>query len=265
MGDFFSYDFDISNITLAVMVAKNSGQRVHRNRPSHGLVYILGGEYHYHFQQGCDLKVCEGSLLYLPKFSNYEVDSTYAEECIAINFNLHDPDITFPQFKTTLHQRGHLTSLFSNAENLWLSKPKGYLLQCKSILYSILYLLLRADAGPPESADKRLQLVDTWVREHYTIAGAVTVKAMARQAGITPEHLRVLFRRAYGCTPTEYITSLRIARAQELLRSGMFTVAQTAEMCGYNDVAYFCREFKRATLSTPGEFRRRATSPYFSA
>ena len=66
------------------------------------------------------------------------------------------------------------------------------------------------------------------------------------------------FRRAFlsaiGETPMRYRDKMLIGLAKDYLLSGFYTVAETAEKCGFDDPSYFGRFFKKHTGVSPGKF-----------
>jgi AraC-like DNA-binding protein len=56
-------------------------------------------------------------------------------------------------------------------------------------------------------------------------------------------------------TLTEYINAKRLHQACSLLGSSDLRVQQVAYTCGFLDVNYFSRLFKRHYGQTPGEYR----------
>lgn len=75
------------------------------------------------------------------------------------------------------------------------------------------------------------------------------------QLGHSYEHLSRVFRKQYGLTPNEYVQSIRIERAKDLLRHTDLIIASIADNVGYADSVYFSRLFKRHTGISPGKFR----------
>ncbi len=73
--------------------------------------------------------------------------------------------------------------------------------------------------------------------------------------GHSYEHLCRIFRKQYGLTPNEYVQSIRIERAKDLLRHTDLIIAAIADHVGYADPVYFSRLFKRHTGMSPGKFR----------
>lgn len=75
--------------------------------------------------------------------------------------------------------------------------------------------------------------------------------------GYQKDHVRRRFRAAFGVTPSEYLTSLRIENAKRLLgrrRELNLSVSRIALMCGYYDGLYFSRVFKKVTGLSPKEY-----------
>jgi len=59
-----------------------------------------------------------------------------------------------------------------------------------------------------------------------------------------------------GKTPLNYINELRMARAAQLLVDEPdLNVGDVADRCGYDDMAYFARQFKQYHQMTPSQYR----------
>lgn len=56
---------------------------------------------------------------------------------------------------------------------------------------------------------------------------------------------------------TEFINTVRINRAKEMMMHEDLTLAEITYKVGYNDSAYFNRIFKKTTGMTPGDFRKK--------
>jgi AraC-like DNA-binding protein len=87
--------------------------------------------------------------------------------------------------------------------------------------------------------------------------GTVRVPELARMVGVSPTHLTSLFRRATGGGVLAHHTSLRMARARQLLDTTDATIAEVAREVGYDDPFYFSRHFRRHHGMSPSSFRAR--------
>ena len=64
-------------------------------------------------------------------------------------------------------------------------------------------------------------------------------------------------KKATGKTMLAYLNELRISKARQLLSDGTSQISRVAEQCGFHDIYYFSRVFKKYTGTTPGAFSRK--------
>ncbi len=84
----------------------------------------------------------------------------------------------------------------------------------------------------------------------------LTVDNIADRFFVSPSRIKRLFSKYAGIGVINYFNNMKILEAQKLLREGM-TVAETASRLGFANQFYFCNVFKKFSLITPSEFRRR--------
>ena len=77
----------------------------------------------------------------------------------------------------------------------------------------------------------------------------------AKAAGMSASRFSTVFAQETGMTFTEYLTSLRMAKAKELLRATTLRSSEIGTAVGYSDRHYFSYLFKKNTGMTPSEFR----------
>lgn len=63
------------------------------------------------------------------------------------------------------------------------------------------------------------------------------------------------FKQIYGTSPNKYFISKRLEKAQLLLRTTQLQVSSIAYDCGFTDVGYFGKTFKKYYNYSPSEFR----------
>jgi two-component system response regulator YesN len=97
-----------------------------------------------------------------------------------------------------------------------------------------------------------LQQAKKYIWQNYQ--SSITLKEVANQVFVTPGHLSVLFRQS-GETFLQFLTSLRIQKAAQLLSDVHYKIYEVGEMVGYSDPAYFSEVFKKHMGKTPIEFR----------
>jgi AraC-like DNA-binding protein len=88
----------------------------------------------------------------------------------------------------------------------------------------------------------------------------LTAAMMAIRHGVTPRYVHKLFERE-GTTFSAFLLACRLTRALQMLKDArcvMLTVSTVALECGFGDLSYFNRTFRRAYGATPSDVREAA-------
>ena len=84
----------------------------------------------------------------------------------------------------------------------------------------------------------------------------LTIAEIAREVGVSDDHLIRIFREAFGLPAGTYYTRLRLTVACRLLRETDEKMDDVAHHVGYSGAANLSRAFKEVMGVRPGEFRR---------
>ncbi len=254
MNKFYTDNFNISKINTCVYVGKGMGQNIHKNRPFHGLVIKLSGISKYIFDDGKTLEVRPNDVFYLPKFSNYEVETIQLGDCIAVNFDLEDKNITYPFLKLKQATNKYKKD-FENLLFHWNLKKYGYMNLCYMYLYGIICNMQKdSSARYVPSKIKALAYNGSEYIAQNIHDYTLTVAGVSKSLNLSPEYFRKIFRDVYGCSPRRYIINMRMEKAKKLILSKEFSMGEIAEMCGYDSESYFSSEFKRMVSCSPSEY-----------
>ncbi len=103
--------------------------------------------------------------------------------------------------------------------------------------------LLAFDAAEsePQLAANLVQQVIEFIDSH--IGFDIGVNDLAKRAGYSVPHFSALFKQATGQTPAEFLFCRRMAKGDELLRTGNYHMREVAELVGYLDPAHFATRF----------------------
>lgn len=82
------------------------------------------------------------------------------------------------------------------------------------------------------------------------------LQRVADVINISSGYLSALFRRETGQTLTDHINEKRMEQACHLLRTTNQQIQTVAQNCGFLDLHYFCRQFKKTTGLTPTAYRK---------
>ena len=103
---------------------------------------------------------------------------------------------------------------------------------------------------------RRFARVAEFMTEH--LSEALTIDQLAAEAGISRFHFAHLFRDRVKMTPHQYLISLRLNRAKDLLRRGELDIREVALACGYTHAGRFAAAFTRAFGVKPSQFSKPA-------
>jgi len=95
----------------------------------------------------------------------------------------------------------------------------------------------------------------TWIADHYR--EPAPVNAMVRLSGIAERSFKRRFQQATGMLPLEYVHTLRLEEAKQMLESGDAPIEAIANEVGYEDAGFFSRLFRRSVNLTPAQYRKR--------
>ncbi|MEW1903961.1 AraC family transcriptional regulator [Streptomyces sp. NPDC086147] len=131
------------------------------------------------------------------------------------------------------------------------ARPGNPLLEVETgaAVHELLVALRRARADTNADGDPVLAAL---ARDAFQ---PLSVAEHAARHGMTPAELRTAVRRAAGCSPKDYLLTVRLGRAKELLAATELPVSAVARRVGYDDPAYFSRLFTRRVGTAPIRFR----------
>ena len=110
-------------------------------------------------------------------------------------------------------------------------------------------------------ADRVRQTVTALLRRADTLRHRDFIPALAREVGLDSRRLHASFARLPGHESLiSYITSQRLAYAQELLLTSRLDIGHVARQLGYGSLAHFSAQFRRFAQCSPSAFRQQQAS-----
>ena len=86
----------------------------------------------------------------------------------------------------------------------------------------------------------------------------ISLISAAKHVGMSTAHFSTVFSQEEGTSFISYLTSVRLAKAKELLSTTSMKLADIALEIGYNEPNYFSHVFRKAEGMTPKEYRNRS-------
>ena len=108
------------------------------------------------------------------------------------------------------------------------------------------------------SGNKNRSILKTavdFIDSHY-MDEEISLNTVANVANVSSNHFSALFSQNMGQTFIEYLTSLRMNKAKELLRCAGMRSSEIAGEIGYKDAHYFSYLFKKTQGMTPSDYRK---------
>lgn len=85
---------------------------------------------------------------------------------------------------------------------------------------------------------------------------SVSLEELAQRFFMSRSYLTRSFRNVTGFSVVEYMTYIRIQKAQQLLRESDRSITEIADLCGFGNITYFEKVFKTTTGHTPVQYRK---------
>jgi transcriptional regulator GlxA family with amidase domain len=106
-----------------------------------------------------------------------------------------------------------------------------------------------------DHADERIGEAQTFIEQNYS--GNLSVERLAGRYYMSPRNFIRRFEAATGNTPLEYLQRVRIEAAKKLLENSNDSMEHIALKCGYEDIGFFRKVFKRHAAVNPKEYQKK--------
>ncbi|WP_290713049.1 AraC family transcriptional regulator, partial [Flavihumibacter sp. CACIAM 22H1] len=194
-----------------------------------------------------DLNYIENTLQYLNSFYNHDPDLG-REWKLQFNQYHFDNDAEITEIINKLIR---VCSSGDTAKNIYAD------LSLKELLIRLVQSQhlsqVKVEAGQLGN-HSRLHFVLHYIHEHLT--DHITMNALCRKAYLSRNAFFRWFREQFGVSPLEYINQERIKLAKQLLGDPRHSITAISQQCGFSDVNYFVRLFRKSEGITPGVYRQ---------
>ena len=137
-----------------------------------------------------------------------------------------------------------------------------YSLEAVSLLYRLFvefynagYIQKKSREAPDKALSAVIAMIE-WIEDN--LREPITLAELSRVSGLSEKYVCRIFKLYTAKTVIEYVNELRIEKAcLEIITQ---SVTEAAFCCGFNDLSYFCKTFKRYKGMSPREYREQALS-----
>ncbi|MDT8715109.1 AraC family transcriptional regulator [Clostridium sp. 19966] len=139
-------------------------------------------------------------------------------------------------------------------------KKLGYEFITKGSLYHLLGIILQNNlySTPKEITIKNQQKLSqfknviTIIEQRYS--EALSLDDLSKAAGMSPKYFCRFFREITQRSPIDYLNYYRVECACQQLVSSNDSITEIALNCGFNDISYFIKTFKKYKGITPKHY-----------
>lgn len=112
------------------------------------------------------------------------------------------------------------------------------------------------ESAPITESEKQNRIKNMLSYIHKNFEDKLTLEQIAASAHISPREANRIFQKTIRQTPFEYLVSYRLNKAKELLSDTDLSITDISSRCGFADITYFGKQFRKAYGMTPKEYRK---------
>ncbi len=158
--------------------------------------------------------------------------------------------------------KGHsqIAECLNKAGQICACQNSGYPLLVKAQLLELFYILYNnrqsvKDKEPVLLCSDRTKQALQYVEQNYS--QPISIEQIASQLCCSPSHFMRFFKKAVGVPFVYYLNNYRLAMAARMLEETKVAVITIAQMCGFENLSYFNRCFKKVYKCTPTQYRQK--------
>ncbi len=171
----------------------------------------------------------------------------------------------FGQANFFLTNDGPINQLISRLIYIFTENNKAKDVFANLVLQELVVRLMQTQArtllltqGTGTASVNRLAHVAQYINRHLN--RGLQIRELANEACMSEPNFYRTFKQTFGLTPVDYINQQRIRLASKLLRTTNRCLADISLECGFNNLTYFMKLFRREKGLSPAQFRKQETT-----
>ncbi len=227
------------------MKLKKGEQFTYNPRLWAGVVYVISGCLEYHFENQI-IQCRADDIILIPQGTYYKV--CYLEDSTSVVFNFYtDNNSKFPPITSS---KINLYPAFKKIEEYSVNASEHSYYSIMSELYNIVSKILQSNFQKNTLLKNAVQIIN----ENFSDS-TFLCKNISKMLNVSESYLRAQFKKAYGMSPSRYMTFIRMQEANNLLINST-KISETALLVGYSDIFQFSKAFKKFYGYPPSEAKR---------
>ena len=217
----------------------------------HNLVFLKKGSMCYKID-GTEILLIPGDMLYVPRGSRRIREEIKGQHDHYV-FNFAS-DCTIP-LPTVMHNviNGDIFSILAAYDAI--NKEYSHEHRDKNELLLKCLLLILRERTVSQRYHPLTRTILAYIHQHFT--EKITLKQIGELTFFSAVYCDTVFKNDMGVSVIEYVLSLRIENAKQLLLEKELSINKIAESVGFQDHNYFSRVFKNRVGISPSDYRQR--------
>lgn len=238
-----------------------------RGRLDFQLLYIAGGRAHFYFDGKEEIVTAGHMVVYRPReVQKYEYFGAEQTEVYWVHFTGSDVteimrDYGIPEDRHLFYCGNSLEyqNLFRHMIQELQQQGENHEEMLSMMLRQIFILMQRKHTNIKGRDNYAMagEIDDSvlYFNEHYNTE--LCIEKYAEEHHMSTSWFIRNFKKYMGVTPMQYILSLRISNAENLLEMTDYNLTEISSIIGYDNPLYFSRIFKKQKGISPSEYRKR--------
>ncbi|MFT4023739.1 MAG: AraC family transcriptional regulator [Flavihumibacter sp.] len=200
-----------------------------------------------------DAQYVKGTLQYLDNFYNNDPDDFHHWKLQFNQYHFENDN----EVSNTINKLIRICSSGDKAKNIYAD------LNMKELLIRLIQsqhlTQVQVESGSQQNQTRLHYVLHYYINEHLT--DSITMDTLCRMAYLSRNAFFKWFKEQFGLSPLEFINRERIRLAKQLLANRSLSVTTVAQQCGFSDVNYFVRRFRKTEGITPGAYQQIQLQP----
>ncbi|WP_196592755.1 AraC family transcriptional regulator [Pectinatus sottacetonis] len=242
------------------------------------ILYLLKGKFLFSLNED-KLEVSAGDIIFIhddvihggiPQSDDCIYEYIVFDMKKLLNHNIKYYDLIIDILNHKLHINNYFNSQKTSIQkiikplfNALREKPPGYEFITLGMLYMFMGTILKNKLYHPAnnyaiaiSRHHIYQIKQAFQLIEQAYDTPITLRDLAKAAGFSTNYFCKFFQKMTNHTPIDYLNYYRIDRACLKLISSNTSIKQIALSCGFNDLSYFIKTFKKYRGMSPRKYQK---------
>lgn len=244
-------DIRVKNINAILRYTPQIMKFTAENRHEHIIgIQLFGKAEHFFIDR--QFSIDKNCIYFLNQKEDYRVEVEEKGMCLSVHFTSYEP-IDVKSFCIKINEHSTIVRILNGIQQQFISAG-GCNTKCLSELYKLFGSFEDIYFKKYSPKNTRILKAKEYINLHFKEKDCL-VKA-ATEYGVTQRRFNDIFKQNFHTTPNQYIIDYKVSLAKKLLYSQELSIGDISNLCGFEDIYYFSKTFKKVTGQTARDYRK---------